>query len=165
MCRSFLSVWKPEGSEEPEFYGRANLGVVSLNLPDVALSARGDLEDFWKILEERLDLCKRMILFRIELLKGTDPSVSPIHWKHGALARLEDGQTIDEVFHKFTCSLGYVGLYECIWALIQKSLTTTEGQELGLQIMQKLTDSCKKWKEETGYGFSVYGTPKNPWAA
>lgn len=158
-CRSFLSVWKNPETDKAEFYGRANMGVVSINLPDVALAAHGDLEDFWKILEERLDLCKRMILFRIELLKNTDPSISPIHWKYGVLARLEEGKSIDSIFDKFTCSLGYVGLHECIMAMIDQSLTSEEGHKLGLQIMQSLTDHCKQWKEETGYGFSVYGTP------
>lgn len=158
-CRSFLSPWFPEGSDTPEFYGRANLGVVSLNLPDVALAAGGDIDTFWNILDERLNLCKEMILYRIGLLIGAKPEISPIHWKYGALARLSDEDTIDSLFHKFSCSLGYVGLCECVRALGYPSHTDEEGEKVALAIMQKLTDKCAEWKAETGYGFSVYGTP------
>lgn len=158
-CRSFLSPWFPEGSDTPEFYGRANLGVVSLNLPDVALAAGGDIDTFWNILDERLNLCKEMILYRIGLLIGAKPEISPIHWKYGALARLSDEDTIDSLFHKFSCSLGYVGLCECVRALGYPSHTDKEGEKVALAIMQKLTDKCAEWKAETGYGFSVYGTP------
>ena len=158
-CRSFLSPWFPEGSDTPEFYGRANLGVVSLNLPDVALAAGGDIDVFWNILEERMELAKEMILYRIGLLVGGKPEISPIHWKYGALARLSDEDTIDSLFHKFSCSLGYVGLCECVRALGFPSHTDKEGEKVALAIMQKLTDKCAEWKAETGYGFSVYGTP------
>lgn len=160
-CRSFLSPWYDENGNA-KFYGRFNMGVVSLNLPDIALSAEGDVEEFWRIFDERTSLAKEMLLTRIDLLRGAPVEVSPIHWQHGALARLEKGQTIDHLFENgyATISLGYVGLHECVKVLTDESHTSpNKGQKMALEIIQALRDKVDSWKEETGYGFGLYGTP------
>ena len=160
-CRSFLSPWYDENGNA-KFYGRFNMGVVSVNLPDIALSADGDVEEFWRIFNERTSLAKEMLLTRIDLLRGAPVEISPIHWQHGALARLEKGQTIDHLFENgyATISLGYVGLHECVKVLTGESHTSAnKGQKMALEIIQALRDKVDSWKEETGYGFGLYGTP------
>lgn len=159
-CRSFLSPWYDENGVA-KFYGRFNMGVVSLNLPDIALSAEGDTEEFWRIFNERTALAKEMLLTRIDLLRNTSTEISPIHWRHGALARLGKDETIDKLFENgyATISLGYVGLHECVKALIGETHTSEKGEKLALEIIQALRDKTDSWKEETGYGFGLYGTP------
>lgn len=160
-CRSFLSPWYDENGNA-KFYGRFNMGVVSVNLPDIALSADGDVEEFWRIFNERTSLAKEMLLTRIDLLRGATVEISPIHWQHGALARLEKGQTIDHLFENgyATISLGYVGLHECVKVLTGETHTSAnKGQKMALEIIQALRDKVDSWKEETGYGFGLYGTP------
>ena len=160
-CRSFLSPWYDENGNA-KFYGRFNMGVVSVNLPDIALSADGDVEEFWRIFNERTSLAKEMLLTRIDLLRGAPVEISPIHWQHGALARLEKGQTIDHLFENgyATISLGYVGLHECVKVLTGETHTSAnKGQKMALEIIQALRDKVDSWKEETGYGFGLYGTP------
>lgn len=160
-CRSFLSNWKDPETGEYKWYGRFNQGVVTLNLVDVALSADKDIDKFWGILEDRLNICYRALIIRHHRLHDTPTSVSPIHWQHGGISRLSKDDTITDLLHNgySTISLGYAGLYECVLALIGKSHTTEEGKELGLQIMTKLKETCDKWKKETGIGFGLYGTP------
>ena len=135
--------------------------VISLNLPQIALLSDKNMDDFWKILDERLELCKEALLVRINLLKGTKSDVSPIHWQHGGIARLKSGETIDRLLEDgyATVSLGYVGIYEMTQAMLGVSHTTKEGEEFALKVMNHLNDACKKWKKETGYGFGLYGTP------
>ena len=159
-CRSFLSPWKNEKGEY-QWYGRFNQGVVTLNLTDVGLSANKNMDSFWKILDERLDLCYEALMLRHESLKGTPSDISPIHWQYGAIARLKPGEKIDSLLDTCysTLSLGYIGLYECVVALIGQSHTTEEGDALALAIMQKLRNACDKWKKDTGLGFALYGTP------
>ena len=159
-CRSHLSPWKDENGDY-KWYGRFNCGVISLNLVQIALTANRDMDKFWKILDERLDLCKEALLVRRELLKGTLSDVSPIHWQHGAIARLKKGETIDKLLENgySTLSLGYVGVHEMTQAMLGVSHTTKEGEEFALKVMNHLNDTCKKWKEETGLGFGLYGTP------
>ena len=159
-CRSHLSNWKDENGEY-KWYGRFNMGVVSLNLVQVALTANKDMDKFWEILDERLELCKEALMVRINLLKGTKSDVSPIHWQHGGIARLEKGETIDKLLEGgyATVSLGYVGVHEMTQAMLGVSHTTKEGEEFALKVMNHLNNTCKKWKEETGYGFGLYGTP------
>lgn len=159
-CRSFLSPWKNEKGEY-QWYGRFNQGVVTLNLTDVGLSANKNIDSFWKILDERLDLCYEALMLRHESLKGTPSDISPIHWQYGAIARLKPGEKIDSLLDTCysTLSLGYIGLYECVVALIGQSHTTEEGDALALEIMQKLRNTCDKWKKDTGLGFALYGTP------
>lgn len=159
-CRSFLSPWYDENGKN-KAYGRFNMGVVSLNLVDAGLSANGDLDLFWDILDERLNLCYEALMLRINKLKGTTTETAPILWEHGAFARLPKGSKIDSLLENgyATVSLGYHGLYECVYSLIEESHTSEAGQELALEIMKKLKDTCDKWKKETGYGFGLYGTP------
>ena len=159
-CRSHLSPWKDENGNY-KWYGRFNQGVVSLNLPQVALLANKDMNKFWKILDERLELCREALMVRHNLLKGTLSDVSPIHWQNGAIARLEKGEVIDKLLMDgySTLSLGYVGVYEMTQAMLGVSHTTPEGEKFALEVMNRLNDACKKWKEETGLGFSLYGTP------
>ncbi|MDD4370131.1 MAG: anaerobic ribonucleoside-triphosphate reductase [Anaerostipes sp.] len=159
-CRSFLSPWKDEQGNY-KWYGRFNQGVVTLNLADVGLSADKDMDKFWRILEERLKLCKEALTLRHESLKGTYSDVSPIHWQFGALARLKSGETIDSLLENgySTISLGYIGLYECVLALLGESHTTPEGDGLAVRIMERLRAACDSWRAETGLGFSLYGTP------
>ena len=142
-------------------YGRFNSGVVTLNLVDLGLSADHDLDKFWKLFEERTELCHKALKCRHERLRGTKSDISPIHWQYGGLARLEPGETIDELlFNNYsTLSLGYAGLWECVLAVIGKKLTTPEGKELGLQIMQALNDKCEQWKKAENIGYSLYGSP------
>ena len=162
-CRSFLTVEdsqrNPDGSHK--FYGRFNQGVVTLNLVDVACSSDGDMDRFWKILEERLDLCHRALRCRHERLLGTVSDVAPILWQHGALARLKKGETIDKLlFNGYsTISLGYAGLHEMCVRMTGHSHTTPEGRDFALAVMQKLNDKCKEWKEAENISYSVYGTP------
>lgn len=159
-CRSHLSPWKDENGNY-KWYGRFNMGVISLNLPQIALLAEKNMEDFWKILDERLDLCKEALLVRINLLKGTMSDISPIHWQHGGIARLKSGETIDKLLEDgyATVSLGYVGIYEMTQAMLGVSHTTKEGEKFALKVMKHLNAACQKWKKETGYGFGLYGTP------
>ena len=158
-CRSFLQPYYEDG--KPKFYGRFNQGVVTLNLPDIALSSGGDFDKFWKIFDERLELCYRALMVRHNRLLGTPSDVAPILWQHGAIARLKSGETIDNLlFNDYSSiSLGYAGLYECIKYMIGQSQLEKEGHDFGIKVMKKLTDSCAKWKEETNIGFSVYGSP------
>ena len=158
-CRSFLAPWKDENGNY-KWYGRFNQGVVTLNLVDAGLSADGDIDIFWNILDERLNLCYQALMLRHERLENTPLSTSPIHWKYGGLARLK-GDNFNELLHNgySSISLGYAGLYECVMSLIGQSHTTPEGEKLAVKIMQHLRDACDKWKKETGIGFSLYGTP------
>lgn len=161
MCRSFLSPWKDkEGNFK--FYGRFNQGVVSINLPRVALDAKGNEEEFWKILDKRLELCYKALMWRHNNLKGAVSDVSPIHWQHGALARLKKGETIDHLLvgGYSTISLGYIGLYELAKIIKGVSHTEPEGQEFAIKVMKYLRSRCEVWKEKTSIGFALYGTPK-----
>ena len=159
-CRSFLSPWKDE-SGEYKFEGRFNMGVVSLNLPQIALSADGDMEVFWEIMEERLSLCKEALLVRYGLLKDVTSDISPIHWQHGGLARLKKGESIAHLLENgyATISLGYIGVYEAVKHMTGLSHTSFEGQTLALAIIKKLQLTTQTWKKETGLGFGLYGTP------
>lgn len=158
-CRSFLTPFVDEDGK-PKYYGRFNQGVVTLNLADVALSSNGDFNKFWDIMNERLDICHRALQIRHKKLEGTPSDVAPILWQHGALARLEKGETIDKLLHDgySTLSLGYAGLYECVKYMTGCS-HTGDGKDFGLQVMQSLNDACKKWKSEENIDYSVYGTP------
>ena len=162
-CRSFLTVEdsqrKADGTHK--FYGRFNQGVVTINLVDVACSSYGDMEKFWQILDERLDLCHRALRCRHERLLGTVSDVAPILWQYGALARLKKGETIDRLlFNGYsTISLGYAGLYEMCMRMLGKSHTTPEGREFALKVMQHLNDKCKEWRDAENISYSVYGTP------
>ena len=146
---------------EHKYYGRFNQGVVTINLPDVALSSNGDYDKFWKIFDERLELCHRALLCRHERLKGTVSDVAPILWQYGALARLKKGEVIDKLlFNGYsTISLGYAGLYECVKYMTGKSHTDEEAKPFALQVMQHMNDACAKWKKESNIDFSLYGTP------
>ena len=159
-CRSFLNVYKDE-NDKYKFYGRFNQGVVTLNLVDVACSSEKDMDKFWEILDERLELCKKALMARHNRLKGTPSDVAPILWQYGAIARLKKGETIDKLLLNgySSISLGYAGLYECTYYMTGKSHTDPEATPFALQVMQKLNDACEKWKKETTIGFSVYGTP------
>lgn len=159
-CRSFLGPYKNPETGKYQWYGRFNQGVVTLNLVDVGLSADKDLDLFWTILDERLELCYQALMLRHERLKDTPLSTSPIHWKYGGLARLK-GDNFNELLYGgySSISLGYAGLYECVMALIGESHTTADGQKLALQIMNHMKDKCEKWKADTNIGFSLYGTP------
>ena len=159
-CRSFLTPYVDENGK-PKYYGRFNQGVVTINLPDVGLSAHGDLERFWEILDERLELCHDALQCRHKRLEGTYSDAAPILWQHGALLRLKPGETIDKYLHGgySTLSLGYAGLWECVYALIGKKLTESEGEKLGLQIMRKLNEYTAKWKAAENIDYSLYGTP------
>lgn len=143
-----------------KYYGRFNQGVVTINLVDVACTAK-DLDDFWNILDQRLDLCHIALYERHKRLKGTVSDISPIHWQYGALARLNKGETIDKLlFNNYsTLSLGYAGLWECVYKLTGKKLTEQEGKELGLEIMQTLNNACGRWREAENISYSLYGTP------
>ena len=143
-----------------KYYGRFNQGVVTINLPDAACAA-ADLESFWEILDQRLEICHLGLQIRHERLEGTVSDISPIHWQYGALARLEKGETIDKLLHGgySTISLGYAGLWECVYKLIGKKLTEPEGKELGLEILKRLNAACAKWKAEEDIDYSLYGTP------
>lgn len=159
-CRSFLSPWKNENGEY-QWYGRFNQGVVTLNLADVGLSAEKDMDKFFRILDERLNLCYEALMLRHESLKGTVSDVSPIHWQHGALARLKQGECIDSLLYNgySTISLGYIGLFECTIAMLGKSHTSEEGEAFAVKVMNRLRAACDSWKEKTTIGFGLYGTP------
>ncbi|NNJ30050.1 anaerobic ribonucleoside-triphosphate reductase [Lacrimispora defluvii] len=159
-CRSFLSPWKDENGNY-KFEGRFNQGVVSLNLPQIGIIAKGDEETFWNLLEERLSLCYEALMCRHKSLEGTVSDVSPIHWQYGAIARLKKGETIDALLHGgySTISLGYIGLYETTKLMKGVSHTTPEGEEFALRIMNHMREAVDRWKEETGLGFGLYGTP------
>ena len=172
-CRSFLTPdrsgngfdnvagalnYKPD---EPKYYGRFNQGVVTINLPDVALSSHQDRDLFWKIFDERLELCHRALMCRHNRLKGTLSDAAPILWQYGALARLKKGETIDKLLYGgySTISLGYAGLYECTKYMTGHSHTEEEGKPFALQVMQHMNDKCEEWKAESNIDFSLYGTP------
>jgi ribonucleoside-triphosphate reductase len=159
-CRSALSPWKDENGQY-KFYGRFNQGVVTINLVDVALSSGGDMDKFWKIFDDRLDLCYRALMCRHNRLKGTLSDAAPILWQFGALARLKKGETIDKLLYGgySTISLGYAGLYECVKYMTGKSHTDPEATPFALDVMKHMNDACDKWKEETNIGFSIYGSP------
>ena len=159
-CRSFLTPYVDENGK-PKYYGRFNQGVVTVNLVDIGLSAEGDLDKFWEIFDERMELCHRALQCRHERLSGTVSDAAPILWQHGALLRLEKGETIDKYLHGgySTLSLGYAGLWECVYSLNGKKLTEPEGEELGLQIMKKLNEYTAKWKAAENIDYSLYGTP------
>ncbi len=159
-CRSFLTVYHDEAGN-PKFYGRFNQGVVTLNLVDAACSSGGDMERFWEILEERMDLCREALMLRHNRLKGTPSDVAPILWQYGALARLKKGEVIDKLLYGgySTISLGYAGLCECTRYMTGKSHTAPEGTAFALEVMQRLNQACKRWQDETDIAFSLYGTP------
>ena len=159
-CRSFLSPWKDENGNY-KFEGRFNQGVVSINLPQVAIIAEGDEEKFWKLLDERLELCKEALMCRHYALLGTLSDISPIHWQYGAIARLQKGEKIDKLLYGgySTMSLGYIGIYEMTKLMKGVSHTTPEGHEFALKVMKHLRETTDKWKKETNIGFALYGTP------
>ena len=159
-CRSCLSPWKDENGNY-QFYGRFNQGVVTINLVDVALSSGGDMNKFWKIFDERLELCYRALMCRHNRLKGTLSDAAPILWQFGALARLKKGEPIDKLLYGgySTISLGYAGLYECVKYMTGKSHTDPEATPFALDVMKHMNEACNKWKEETNIAFSIYGSP------
>ena len=159
-CRSFLSPWKDENGNY-KFEGRFNQGVVSINLPQIGIVADGDEEKFWKIFDERLELCKEALMCRHYALLGTHSDISPIHWQYGAIARLEKGEKIDKLLYGgySTMSLGYIGLYEVTKLMTGESHTTEKGHEFAVRVMQHLREATDKWKKETNIGFALYGTP------
>lgn len=172
-CRSFLSVDETRNGwnniaraknydGKPKYYGRLNKGVCTINLPDVGLSAHKDMNKFWQILDERLELCHKALLWRHKHLLGTKSDAAPILWQHGALARLNKGETIDALLKDgySTISLGYAGIYECVMAMLGVSHTTPEGKQFAIEILKHLNDKCDEWNAENNIGFSVYGTPQ-----
>ena len=161
-CRSFLTPYVDPETNKPKYYGRFNQGVVTINLVDVALSSKQDEEKFWKIFDERLELCHKALQIRHERLSKVTSDVAPILWQHGALARLKKGESIHKLLHDgySTISLGYAGLYECVKYMTGNSHTDNGiGEEFALKVMQKLNDKCKEWKEAEKIDYSVYGTP------
>lgn len=172
-CRSFLSVDETQNGwnniaraknydGKPKYYGRFNQGVCTINLPDVGLSAHKDMDVFWRILDERLELCHKALLWRHKHLLGTKSDAAPILWQYGALARLNKGETIDALLKDgySTISLGYAGIYECVMAMLGVSHTTPEGKQFAIEILKHLNDKCDEWNAENNIGFSVYGTPQ-----
>lgn len=159
-CRSALSPWKDEQGNY-KFYGRFNQGVVTINLVDVALSSGGDKDKFWKVFDERLQLCYEALMYRHNRLKGTLSDAAPILWQNGALARLKKGETIDKLLYGgySTISLGYAGLYECTKYMTGKSHTDPEATSFAIDVMKYMNEACNKWKDETNIGFSLYGSP------
>ena len=159
-CRSFLSPWKDENGNY-KWEGRFNQGVVSLNLPQIGILAKGNEEKFWSMLDERLDLCYEALMCRHNALLGVTSDVSPVHWQYGAIARLKKGEKIDPLLKDgySTISLGYIGLYEVTKLMTGKSHTEPEGEEFALRVMNRLRKACDTWKEETGLGLGLYGTP------
>lgn len=159
-CRSFLSPWKDENGNY-KFEGRFNQGVVSINLPQIGIVAEGDEERFWKIFDERLELCKEALMCRHYALLGTHSDISPIHWQYGALARLEKGEKIDKLLYGgySTMSLGYIGIYELTKLMTGVSHTEPAGHDFALKVMKYLQETAAKWKKETNIGFALYGTP------
>lgn len=169
-CRSFLTPYRTKTNvsrsltyekNKPVYYGRFNQGVVTINLVHAGLSAEKDLERFWELFEDRLELCHKALQLRHKRLANTISDVSPIHWQHGAIARFNKGESIHELLHDgySTISLGYAGLWECVYSLIGKKLTEPEGEKLGLEIMQYMNDKCNEWKQAENIDYSVYGTP------
>ena len=156
-CRSFLT---PDPINH-KYYGRFNQGVVTISLPDVALSSKGDFKEFWRIMDERLELCYRALMVRHNTLKGTKSDVAPILWQHGAFSRLKQGEVIDKLLYDnySTISLGYAGLYECVKYMTGHSHSEAEGRDFGIKVMRYLTDTCAKWRQDTNISFSLYGTP------
>lgn len=159
-CRSFLSPWKDENGNY-KWEGRFNQGVVSINLPQIAILADGDMDKFWKLFDERLDLCKEALLCRHKHLLGTTSDIAPIHWQYGAIARLDKGEKIDKylVGGYSTLSLGYIGIYEMTKLMTGESQTTEKGREFAIKVMEYMRDACKKWKRIYNLGFALYGTP------
>lgn len=160
-CRSFLTPYVDENGK-PKYYGRFNQGVVTINLPDIALSSGKDFNKFWNLFEERTELCHKALQCRHERLEGTLSDVAPILWQHGALARLKQGEPIDKLLHNgySTISLGYAGLYECVKYMTGHSHTDNDiGEKFGLEVMQKLNDKCNQWKAEEHIDYSLYGSP------
>lgn len=162
-CRSFLTVEESQKNADGsyKFYGRFNQGVVTINLVDVACSSYGNMDKFWEILDDRLELCHRALRLRHERLLGTPSDVAPILWQYGAIARLKKGETIDKLLYNgySTISLGYAGLCEMCYRMVGKSHTTDEGREFALKVMQRLNDKCSEWKAAENISYSVYGTP------
>ncbi len=160
-CRSFLTPYVDPETGKPKYYGRFNQGVVTINLPDVALSSGGNIEKFWELFHERLELCHRALLCRHERLKGTPSDVAPILWQYGACARLKKGEPIDKLLYGgySTISLGYAGLYECVKYMTGKSHTDPSATPFALQVMEAMNAACRKWKAEHNIDFSLYGTP------
>lgn len=160
-CRSHLSTYKDEKGDY-KWYGRFNQGVISLNLPQIAIVANKNIDLFWKILDQRLELCKEALLTRHNMLKGTLSDVSPVHWQHGAIARLEKGEKIDKLLENgySTLSLGYVGIYEMVQSMLGVSHTENEGEKFALEVMKYMRNKCEEWKKETKLGFGLYGSPK-----
>ena len=160
-CRSFLTPYVDPKTNKPKYYGRFNQGVVTINLVDVACSSQGDMKEFWRIMDERLALCKEALMCRHNRLKGTVSDVAPILWQYGALARLKKGETIDQLLYGgySTISLGYAGLCECVKYMTGKSHTDPDATPFALEVMQHLNDACAKWKAEENIDFSLYGTP------
>lgn len=160
-CRSALTVWHDENGK-PKFYGRFNSGVVTVSLPDIALSSGGDMDEFWKIFDERTELCHKALKIRHQRLRGTKSDVAPILWQNGAFARLKKGEPIDKLLFGgySTLSLGYAGLYECVKYMTGHSHSDEGiGEKFGLEVMQALNDKCSKWRDEENIGYSLYGTP------
>ena len=159
-CRSFLTPYVDENGQ-PKYYGRFNQGVVTVNLPDIALSSGGNIEKFWRIFDDRMELCHRALMCRHERLKGTLSDAAPILWQYGACARLKKGEPIDKLLYGgySTISLGYAGLYECVKYMTGKSHTDPAATPFALEIMHRLNDACKKWKAQHNIDFSLYGTP------
>ena len=160
-CRSFLTPYVDPETHQPKYYGRFNQGVVTINLVDVACSSGGDMNKFWKILDERLDLCYRALMCRHNRLKGTPSDVAPILWQYGALARLKKGETLDKLLYGgySTISLGYAGLCECVKYMTGKSHTDESATPFALEVMEKLNNQCDQWAKDTNIAFSLYGTP------
>ena len=159
-CRSFLSPWKDEKGEY-KFEGRFNQGVVSLNLPQIGIVAEKDSERFWELLDNRLHLCFEALMCRHDALRGTLSDEAPVHWQHGAIARLGQGEVIDPLLMDgySTISLGYIGLYEVTKLMTGVSHTQSEGEAFALEVMHKLREATDRWKAETGLGFGLYGSP------
>ena len=159
-CRSFLSPWKDENGNY-KWEGRFNMGVVSINLPQIALIAQGNETKFWTLLDERLELCKEALMCRYKSLLGTPSDVSPIHWQYGAIARLKKGENIDKLLKNgyATISLGYIGVYETTKLMTGESHTSGKGEKFALKVMHYMKDKCDAWKKETGLGFGLYGSP------
>ena len=161
MCRSFLTPYVDENGK-PKYYGRFNGGVVTLNLPAIALSSNKDMDTFWEIFEERTELCHKALKIRHERLEGTKSDVAPIIWQDGAFARLKKGEVIDKLLHNgySTLSLGYAGLYECVKYMTGHSHADEGiGEKFGLEVMQRLNDKCAQWKAEENIDYSLYGSP------
>lgn len=159
-CRSFLTPYIDENCK-PKYYGRFNQGVVTINLVDIGLTADKNMEKFWEVFDKRMDLCHRALRCRHERLKGTLSDAAPILWQYGAISRLQKGEPIDKLLYGgySTISLGYAGLWECVYSLIGKKLTEEEGKKLGIEIMKKLNEYCARWKKEENIDYSIYGTP------